>query len=390
MLHGVAESRATIIECVQGADLLEPARESIALRSLARGEHVVSVGALASVTALGTSPGVVHGDARLIERIRALRRHSGAEFPGGMQRAWAYFIGLGHYAGALARANVRLLERRTALRDALNHYLHRFVRIETRPGSSAYWISGGPQWNAAHLARAAANIGVLIEPISAPGETAQFCMGVTSIRTERIRAGRAGAGAHRARRSAARLAHLARRKRRAARRTPRCSARSAGATLLYNTVYGEPCTLRLGSDGTLSGRAGYSNEDRDSGRWWVAGRSLVSPVAALGLRRERRLHHGHRGRTGALVQRRRPVDRHGRHRAPARNAPRDRARERESRCPGSLRLRTGIPAGRARRGAHRTGLRDADVGPASRNRSISRRIRRMRSPRRRRSGFPAC
>ena len=45
----------------------------------------------------------------------------------------------------------------------------------------------------------------------------------------------------------------------------------AGATLLYNTVCGEPCTIRLGSDGTLSGRAGYSNEDRDSGRWWVEG-----------------------------------------------------------------------------------------------------------------------
>ena len=270
LLHSAAENRATIVECVQGSDLLEPAREAVTLRSLARGEQVVSVGALAPVTALGTAPGVVHADARLIERIRALRRHSGAEFPGGMQRAWAYFIGLGHYAGALARANVRLLERRTALRDALNHYLHRFVRIETRLGSSAYWISGGPQWNAAQLARAAANIGVLIEPISAPGESAQFCMGVTSIRTERIRAG---------------VQELAR----IVRADPNLGSRRlkdesvaplggaalqralAGATLLYNTVYGEPCTIRLAGDGTLSGRAGYSNEDRDSGRWWVQG-----------------------------------------------------------------------------------------------------------------------
>ncbi|MGH8253813.1 MAG: PLP-dependent aminotransferase family protein [Steroidobacteraceae bacterium] len=270
VLNSAAENRATIIECVQGADLLEPARETITLRSLARGEPVVSVGALAAVTALGTAPGVVHGDARLIERIRALRRHSGAEFPGGMQRAWAYFIGLGHYAGALARANVRLLERRTALRDALNHYLHRFVRIETRPGSSAYWISGGPQWNAAQLARAAANIGVLIEPISAPGETAQFCMGVTSIRAERIRAG------------VQELARIVRADPKLGSRTLRDETVAplvgaalqralAGATLLYNTVYGEPCTIRLAIDGTLSGRAGYSNEDRDSGRWWVEG-----------------------------------------------------------------------------------------------------------------------
>jgi GntR family transcriptional regulator/MocR family aminotransferase len=40
---------------------------------------------------------------------------------------------------------------------------------------------------------------------------------------------------------------------------------------LYNTVYGEPCTLHLGADGSLTGRAGYSKEDRDSGRWWVEG-----------------------------------------------------------------------------------------------------------------------
>ena len=270
LLQAATGNRATIVEFVHGADLLEPEHETITLHGLARGEQVVSVGALAAVTALGTAPGIVHGDARLIARIRALRRHGGAEFPGGMQRAWAYFIGLGHYAGALARANVRLLERRTALRDALNHYLHRFVRIETRQGSSAYWISGGPHWNAAHVARAAANSGVLIEPISAAGESAQFCMGVTSIRTERIRAG------------VQELARIVRADRQLGSRTLReervtplagsaLQRALAGATLLYNTVYGEPCTISLANDGTLSGRAGYSNEDRDIGRWWVDG-----------------------------------------------------------------------------------------------------------------------
>jgi GntR family transcriptional regulator/MocR family aminotransferase len=270
LLHAAAESGVTIVECVHDADLLETGRDTMTLRSLARGEQVIAVGSLGAVTALGTAPGVVHGNARLIARIRELRRHTGAEFPSGMQRAWAYFIGLGHYAGALARANVRLLERRTALRDALNHYLHRFVRIETRPASSAYWISGGPQWNAAHLARAAADLGVLIEPVSATGETAQFCMGITSIRAERIRAG------------VQELARIVRADPQLGSRTLReetvaplagaaLQRALAGATLLYNTVYGEPCTIRLGSDGTLSGRAGYSNEDRDSGRWWVEG-----------------------------------------------------------------------------------------------------------------------
>jgi GntR family transcriptional regulator/MocR family aminotransferase len=93
---------------------------------------------------------------------------------------------------------------------------------------------------------------------------------VTSIRTERIRAG------------VQELARIVRADPMLGSRTLRDESVAplagaalqralAGATLLYNTVYGEPCTIRLGSDGTLSGRAGYSNEDRDTGRWWVQG-----------------------------------------------------------------------------------------------------------------------
>ena len=43
----------------------------------------------------------------------------------------------------------------------------------------------------------------------------------------------------------------------------------AGATLLYKTVYGEPCSIELLPDGTMTGRAGYADEDRDTGRWWI-------------------------------------------------------------------------------------------------------------------------
>ena len=45
----------------------------------------------------------------------------------------------------------------------------------------------------------------------------------------------------------------------------------AGATLLYNTVYGDPCTLAIRRDGELIGTAGYANEDCDRGRWWIEG-----------------------------------------------------------------------------------------------------------------------
>ncbi|HZW59495.1 MAG TPA: hypothetical protein VFE85_04310, partial [Woeseiaceae bacterium] len=41
--------------------------------------------------------------------------------------------------------------------------------------------------------------------------------------------------------------------------------------ILYNVVYGVPCTIELHADGRMVGVAGYSNEDCDSGRWWVDG-----------------------------------------------------------------------------------------------------------------------
>lgn len=43
------------------------------------------------------------------------------------------------------------------------------------------------------------------------------------------------------------------------------------AVLLYRTVYGEPCIIELAPDGSMQGRAGFANEDRDAGRWWLDG-----------------------------------------------------------------------------------------------------------------------
>src|SRR3546814_6973355 len=37
----------------------------------------------------------------------------------------------------------------------------------------------------------------------------------------------------------------------------------AGASLLYSTVYGAPCTLEINADGNLAGTAGYAGEDCD-------------------------------------------------------------------------------------------------------------------------------
>jgi GntR family transcriptional regulator / MocR family aminotransferase len=270
LLEAAAASQAIVVECLPSPELHEPGSSVVRLRTLVRAARVVSVSSLATVAALGSAPGVIHADPTVIERIRKLRRDTGAEFSSGLQRAWVYYIGLGHYAAALARASGRLLERRTALRDALNHYLHRFVSIESAPGSSAYWVTGGPKWNSVHLAQAAARVGVLIEPMSAAGTSAQFCMGVTSIRSARIREGVQELA--RIIRADPQLGSRTLRDETSAPLAGRALKRAlGGATLLYNTVYGEPCTLQLKADGKLSGRAGYAKEDVDSGRWWVEG-----------------------------------------------------------------------------------------------------------------------
>ena len=169
----------------------------------------------------------------------------------------------------MARGSLVLQERRTALRDALNHYLHKFVSIHTRTGASAYWVRGGAQLDAAELARTAATVGILIEPVEAPAGSL-LCMGVTSLPTAKIREG------------VERLARLVRRDPRSGSGHLREEAAPllrgrvlqramAGTTLLYNTVYGEPCTIEVRPDGELVGRAGYADEDRDQGRWWIEG-----------------------------------------------------------------------------------------------------------------------
>lgn len=268
MLQVAAERDAVIIEFTIAPELRESRRAALSLRAIDTFGRVVFVSGFSAVAAIGTPPGFINGDARLTERIRQLRRMMGSELPPGMQRAWSYFIGLGHYAACMSRAQRVLYPRRTALRDALNHYLHKFVSIDSVFGSSAYRVRGPAGMNAFELARAAATVGVLIEPASEGGQTNVFSMGVTSLPKERIRDG------------VELLARLIRGDKTLGLRqlqeetAPPLKGKAlqralTGTTLLYNTVYGEPCTIELRSDGVLIGRAGYANEDCDTGRWWI-------------------------------------------------------------------------------------------------------------------------
>jgi len=270
LLAHVAAADGVLIEHDVPAGVQDGGRVAPALRAFDRDGRVVYVGGLAPTASCGEPPGVLVAPAAFIERARQLRRGQGTALPRILQRAWAYFIGLGHYSSCLVRAGRVLAERRTALRDALNHYLHERVSIETSPGASAYWVSMPGGMDARDLAYRAAALGILVEPTRCADGREALCMGVTGISADRIREGV---------RTLARLVRgdLSSASRRIEDDTvPPLRGRAlrqtlAGAALLYRTVYGEPCTLEIRANGDLVGTAGYAGEDCDRGHWWLQG-----------------------------------------------------------------------------------------------------------------------
>jgi GntR family transcriptional regulator/MocR family aminotransferase len=269
LLAAVAAAEGVLIELDSAPDVRDGGRQQPSLLALDGEDRVIYIGRLAATVACGEPPGLLVAEAAFIERVRELRRHQGVAIPAPMQRAWAYFIGLGHYSAALARTGRTLERRRDALRDALNHYMHESVEIRNPPGASAYWVSVPPGFDARELAQAAAAKGVLLELAEIDGRET-FLMGVTSLHESQIRAGvRALASITRRQRPAASAGGVEK-------MSPPLRGRAlhrtmAGVTLLYDTVYGEPCTLRLHRNGDMSGTAGYANEDSDTGRWWIEG-----------------------------------------------------------------------------------------------------------------------
>lgn len=270
LLARIAAANAVLVEHDMPAGARDGSHLAPALRAIDSGRRVVYVGSFAPAISCGEAPGMIVSDADFIERLRQLRHIQGAQLPNLLQRAWAYFIGLGHYSAALLRSGRVLESRRTALRDALNHYLHQQVSIHTLPGASAYWVSLPPPMDSREFARNAAAIGVLVEPSRLDGGREVLCMGVTGIEEAQIRDGVRALS----RLIRGDLSPASRRIEDDAQAPLRGTAlrrKMAGATLLYSTVYGDPATLEVRANGELSGSAGYAGEDCDQGRWWVDG-----------------------------------------------------------------------------------------------------------------------
>lgn len=242
-----------------------------ALRGMPGGESVIYVASLSKVLAPGVRLGYMVAPAHVITAARRLRDLTTRRASPNNQRAAAFFLSLGHYDAMLRRMLTVCEERRVALRDALNHYRPLSIAIAPAKGGTSYWVKGPDGFNANELVEAARSRGLLIEPAGgyfldrAEGQN-MFRLGVTSIPVSRIREG------------VAELSQAIRDLASGQQSAPAeplegaaIGAALSGASLIYKTVYGEPCTIELHPDGRLSGWAGYAREDRDEGRWWVEG-----------------------------------------------------------------------------------------------------------------------
>ncbi len=270
LLDAVTAADGIIIEHAMLPGVLEDTATTPGLRAMDSTGRVIHVGGLAPWLSCDNPLGVVVAAAPVVERLRQNRRALGANPSTVVRTGWAYFISLGHYSASLSRARRVLESRKTALRDALNHYLHKSVSITTLPGACAYWVKlkDGTGMNALELAQRAARIGVLMEPMQLPSGDSALCMGVTSLDEPRIRAG-VKALSRLLRGDLAVTPALLRDEPIAPLRGSALVQAMSGVRLIYTTVYGEPCTLELLDDGQLQGVAGHAGEDCDHGRWWI-------------------------------------------------------------------------------------------------------------------------
>jgi GntR family transcriptional regulator / MocR family aminotransferase len=164
-----------------------------ALKSLDTADRVIYVGSLSKTFAPGLRLGYVVGPQELVRELRALRRLMIRHPSAYIQRAFATFLALGHHDALLRRLAHAYKERARALMAALDAHLPE-VRYVPIGGGASCWVQGPPWLDAARLADAAREAGILIEPggVFFADETEHspwFRMGFSAIKLEKIEPG---------------------------------------------------------------------------------------------------------------------------------------------------------------------------------------------------------
>ncbi len=275
LIHAAADHDFLIIEDDYECETNYMDHPLPALRSMNTDGRVIYAASFSKALAPSVRLGFIVANPDFIRRARQLRREMLNHPPLNNQRTAAYFLSLGNYDALMLRLGRVFRERRMALRDALNNIRGIPMEISPEVGGTTYWVRTPQEFDVANLAREAEKHGILIEPVEhyyANTLHAENCfrMGVTSITADQIRPG------------VAQLVKLIRSLVKGqVEQLSNTSGRwltgdelqetMAGATVLYREVYGAPCTIEHLPDGSMSGRLGFANEDRDSGRWRVDG-----------------------------------------------------------------------------------------------------------------------
>lgn len=242
-----------------------------ALRSMDESGRVIYVASLSKVLAPGIRLGFIVADAQFIQRARALRRTVMNHPPRNNQRATAFFLSLGHYDALMMRLGRVLKKRRMALRDALNWMRGVPMKISPEVGGTTYWVTTPKNFDIAAFAHAAAQRGILIEPVRhyyADRHSAENCfrMGVTSLPVEQIRPGVTRLVDVIRSQVREQVEHVTTSKGDWLRGEDLFQALS-GAAILMREVDGAPCTIKYHPDGSMTGVLGFANEEQDNGRW---------------------------------------------------------------------------------------------------------------------------
>ena len=244
-----------------------------ALRSLDKENRVVYVSCLSKVLAAGVQIAFIVADEKVINELAKLRKLSTRNPPLTNQRAVAYFLSLGYYDSFMMHLHKVFFERWLELREALNIYLPNCIDTGPIQGGTAYWITGPKQLDGEYLREKAAEKGILIEPVKryCAGEQSSdncFRMGVTSIPTDKIRAG--------VYELAKVIHHLMDEYEEKLTNAKGSLLRNealveifTGATLECQMVYGVSCTIELLEDGTMLGRTHGKGDETDTGSWWI-------------------------------------------------------------------------------------------------------------------------
>ena len=244
-----------------------------ALRGMDKDNRVIYVSALPKVLAPGLRIGFIVGAPELIRQARRLRQIVIGRPSMLTQRTAAFFLSLGHYDAFMTRLHKIMGERWEALRQALNHYM-RDTEIELPThGGTALWVQCPTEIAVENLVTEAAKRGILIEPDSHFYSTRKhpvnyFRLGVTSIPEESIREGVKQLTRLIRDLCADQVEHMDT-------NDPYLLGASqlreimSGAIIMTRTFYGGPCIIELHEDGSMSGRAGHTDEERDTGKWWL-------------------------------------------------------------------------------------------------------------------------